>query len=221
MTRNLWRLVGQLFAANGFQPIGAVSERDAIRQFRSTPTIDIVVTDINLQNTNPSNRAGVAVASEIRQQRPDLPVMGLSACIDELQGREREPFTEWLPKGTLPVETLETKLIGWRADAIAYRRNRTEAARRQLDAMRRAGALPAAQIETMRGFLPGTHLEGSPFHSGPDDEYVTPDEILRRAGWRLHLVDAGFSVAKSDDTASPDIRTVSAVPFWIREDGPH
>ena len=211
----------QLFAAAGFQPIGAMSPRDAIRQFRSTPTIDIVITDINLQNKNPLNRAGVAVATEIRQQRPDLPVMGLSACIDDLQGHERKLFTEWLPKGTFSVETLETKLLRWRADAIAYRRGRTEATRRQLDAMRQAGALPDAQIETMCGFLPGTHLEGPPAHSGPDDEYVTPDEILRRAGWRLHLVEAGFSVAKSDDADSLDIRTVSAVPFWIREEGPH
>ena len=116
----------QLFAGHGFQAIGASSEQEAIRQFRSTPTIDIVVTDINLENKDPTNRAGVAVAAAIRNQRRELPVMGLSGCIENLTGSEKEAFTEWLPKGKMRVRALEDRIGHWRQSAIEYRRNRAK-----------------------------------------------------------------------------------------------
>ena len=206
----------KLFAAHGFQPIGATSEQDAIRQFRSTPTIDIVVTDINLRNDDPSNRAGVTVATEIRNQRQALPVMGLSACFRDrdLPDSDRSMFNEWLPKGKFRVDALEKKLGRWRESALKYRRERAAAAKRELDKMRRSGRLPATpQVEMMRGFLPGTHA----LHA--DDEYVTPDEMLRSEGWRLHLVEAGFSCRDDQDAEDSVVRTVSVVPLWIRQRG--
>ena len=78
--------------------------------------------------------------------------------------------------------------------------------------MRRSGALPAPRVEMMRGFLPGTNP------LPPDDQPVTPDEMLRSEGWRLHLVEAGFSL-QDDDGAHTVVRTVSVVPLWLRQEG--
>lgn len=205
----------QFFAGHGFQAIGASSAQEAMRQFRSTPMIDIVVTDINLENEDPANRSGLTLATEIRNRRPMLPVMGLSGCIGDgdLEAKEENVFTECLPKGTFRVQTLEERIGRWRESAIEYRRDRATAARQELDEMRRLGGLPAPRLETKSGFLPGTHpLE-------PGTEPATPDEMLRNEGWRLHLVEAGFSWRDSDDAEDTVVRTVSVVPFWIRQQG--
>ena len=201
----------QLFAAHGFQPIGALSRRDAIRQLRSTPTVDIVVTDVNLERENPSDMSGVAVANEIHSQRPRLPVMGLSGRIDELPQSDLKAFTEWFPKAKYDVGAMEGRLATWRKVALDYRRKRAKEAREKLGAMRQSGGLPAAEVEAMGGFLPGTHA------LQPADRFATPDEILRDEGWRLHLVRAGFSF---DNGKREQVRTASVVPFWLRVEGP-
>ena len=200
----------KLFADGGFQPIEAASVAEAFRQFRSTPTVDLVVADINLNASEPTDRSGVKVVKDITTQRPGLPVVGLSGRVNELTDDEKEGFTELVLKGGWRKKEIKGQLERWRKHALDYRRGRTEAARDQLAAMRRQH-VPAPDVELIRGFLPGTHL-------ATEEDVATPDEILRSAGWRLRLVEAGWRPRGRASGSAGTARTWGVVPFWIREE---
>ena len=198
-----------LFSTEGFQPIEARTAEEAVRQFRSTPTVDIVVADINLRSAEPMDKSGVKVVTDIRRQRPDLPIIGLSGCLKTLKKSEKKPFTHLRLKGSSVA--MEDELGGWKRAALEYRQARADSARRELASMRRERNLPAPDVELVRGFLPGTHL--------PEEEFATPDEILRREGWRLRLVAAEWRSAEEGEHRLEGSRAGGVVPFWIRREG--
>ena len=203
----------ELFLTGGFQPIEAETAEDAFRQFRSTPTVDIVVADINLDKGDPEDKSGVRVAADIRKQRPELPVVGLSGRVFDLEEGEKKVFSTLVLKGAYSGDAIDRQLADWHAEALQYRRERAQRAKRRLATVHEEQGRPTADVELIRGFLPGTHL------SGGDSECSTPDEILRREGWRLRLVEAGLTVRQDDSGGTVTVRTNAAVPFWVREEG--
>nr|WP_298720617.1 response regulator [uncultured Steroidobacter sp.] len=198
----------QLLSKHGFQAIGARSVAEAFREFRGMPTIDIVVTDINLDQNNDQDRSGVDLARAMRERRPTLPVVALSGHFDSLDAEQREPFDDYLLKAGLSVNAMEQKLGEWRDRALAYRHTRAERARSELRRMRSSGARTEPAVDVLRDFMPVARRG-----EGHEDPLYIPDDLLSREGWRLRLVDAGFPLA---DRA---VRTSVAVPFWIRRDG--
>jgi CheY-like chemotaxis protein len=200
----------QLFAQHGFQAIGALSVSDALREFRATPTIDIVVTDINLDEAQIDDKSGVALARTMRERRPNLPVVAISGYFDNLDAEERKPFNDHMLKGTLSLAGLEARLETWRNKALDYRKSRAKKARHELERLREHGVVQP-NVEVLRDFLPG----GRPSVDDPEeDEFMTPDDVLRKEGWRLRLVEAGFQVSALGGT----VKTAIAVPLWMRDE---
>jgi CheY-like chemotaxis protein len=200
----------KLLVHHGFQAIGAMTVSDALREFRATPAIDIVVTDINLDEYNKEDRSGIELARALRDRRPRMPLMAISGQIDTLDTEEKSTFDDYLLKGALNVTTLEEKLQDWRHRALEYRQHRAEKAKSELARLRNVGAASEVDVEVLRDFLPGAHLT----HEDPAD-FQTPDDMLRKEGWRLRLVDAGFAVTDSDGLVS----TSTVVPFWLKQEG--
>ncbi len=201
----------RLFNSNGFQSIGAKTPTDALREFRSTPAIDLVVLDINLIADDTNDKSGVDLARKIRKRRPNIPLMGVSGQFGTLDESERKVFDDYLLKGTLDTTSLRDRLVKWRGLALERRRTRAEAAKGRLERIRQDRSFPEPDVEVLRDFLPGAHAKEEP----DDHDFLTPDEILRREGWRLRLVDAGFQVADVDEEAA---RTAMPILLWLRQE---
>jgi|GEM_PF-1530088 len=213
----------RIFNTHGFQAIGAKSKADALREFRASPTIDIVVTDINLVGSDEADKSGVDLAREIRSRRPTVPVIALSGRFDDLDADEKLSFNGFLLKGAFSVAQLEANLTDWKNQALRYRQARAQKARQDLQQFREDRPLPNPDVELLQDFLPGSHMPtrtDDPTNErddpdGIDDEFLDPDEILRRAGWRLQLVEAGFQLSEFEDMT---VKTGIAIPLWLREE---
>lgn len=208
----------RLFDSNGFQSIGAATAEDALREFRSSPTVDIVITDINLIDSDEYDRSGVEVAQSIKARRPQIPVMAVSGKADSLDGDESRSFDDKLLKGTYSVDRLLKDIQKWRDDAIEYRRSKAAAAKSELAQMKEDRPFPDPDIELQRDFLPGWSPLGTWDESGEED-VVTPDEVLKKVRWRLRLVQAGFRLSDFDEAPGTDsIRTQMAIPLWMKQE---
>jgi len=197
----------RLFNAHGFQCIGATTIVEALRQFRSTPTVDIVIMDINLNGSDEFgefDKSGVEFARRLRQYRRELPIVALSGMFSELDEAERDPFDSYMLKGELNVKELETQIDVWRDLALQYRRRRSQSAKSELEKLRQERSIPEIVVNILRDFPPTA--SGS-----PRLDLVTPEEMLQPEGWQLRLVQAGFDVSKSE-------RTQIAVAIWLRHE---
>ncbi|MEO8657982.1 MAG: response regulator [Bryobacteraceae bacterium] len=198
----------ELFDTYGFQAIGARNISDALREFRATPTIDMLVTDINLDPENEEDRSGIELARNVRERRPLLPIVAYSGHFDALDNSERSNFNDSLLKADLTVASFKTKLVVWRGKALEYRKLRADKARTELARMRADGSAVEPDVEVLHDFLPGSHALAFDLKM----DFETPDEVLRREGWRFRLVEAGFPLENGL------IKTGVAVPFWIRRE---
>jgi CheY-like chemotaxis protein len=206
----------KLLNAHGFQCIATTSEAEALREFRSTPTIDIVITDINLVGPDPADKSGVDLVRKIKERRPNALVMGYSGRVDDLPASEKNLFNSYVVKATLNATDIEKEIAEWRQQAIAFRKSRSEKAKGDLQKMRdESQALPEPKVQFLRDFLPGSHLplEAASDPTKDSDDFETPDEILRRTGWRLRLVEAGFQLSNTNEKT---VQTTIAVPLWLR-----
>lgn len=76
-------VVRELFREEGMEPIGSRSAEEALMIFRKKE-IDLVVTDVKMEGMD-----GVEMAKEMRDLRPDIPIIFISAYVDsyELKGK--------------------------------------------------------------------------------------------------------------------------------------
>jgi CheY-like chemotaxis protein len=194
-----------IFNLNGFFAIGARSKAEALRELRSAPAIDIVVTDIGLNPENPEKDSGFDLLEEVRRRRKDLPVVGYSAQMDE-EALNNTEFDDILPKGQ--AYRLEEKIEKWLELALAYREARIATAKEKLRKLQVRYRITDTDIEILRDFLPGSHMV-------PPDESVeemeTADALLRRAGYRLRIIEAQTPVSDAG------IKVAGPVAVWLRE----
>ena len=71
---------------HGFEVMIAPSREDAFRQLRSSPSVDLLVCDINLDIEDPDDKSGLAVAEVARKERPKLTIVGYSGHFTRLLG---------------------------------------------------------------------------------------------------------------------------------------
>lgn len=202
----------RLFNRFGFQAIGAIDQLNAMKEFRSLPTMDLVVMDVNLDQDNDQDRTGVTIAKEIKKLRPGLPVVALSGKVDSLSKEERTPFTQVFIKAN-PDSNVKDSLPEWRRLAIEYRKQRAQKAKDELKRVRQAYEMPSPDVNVLRDFVPGAVVPEHQFES--NDVAVTPDELLRKAGWRLRLVEAGG--VRVQDMAEK-IKTLIVIPVWLKRE---
>lgn len=120
----------ELFHAVGLRTFGARSLNDASRELSRRADIDLIIVDINLDAADASDRSGVTFARNVREARPELPVVGYSAYFSEedLTGEERRLFRNYLPKGRMGPAELLSRFASWATLADRHRQSRLRAA---------------------------------------------------------------------------------------------
>ena len=102
-----------LFEGAGFQFLGARTGAEALALFRSRK-IDVVVLDYWMSGTN-----GIAIAEEMKRERPNIPIVMLSG-FRSLPGEGIGLVDAWLQKTSIePGQLIE------RVSALANRESRT------------------------------------------------------------------------------------------------
>jgi CheY-like chemotaxis protein len=202
----------QLFDAYGFHSVGARTFPEALLEVRSNPAIDIVVTDINLDAPSGKDRSGLELARQARKFRPRLPVVGYSGLFaeDDLKKEEWKLFDAYLPKGKSGPVQLQANLEEWKRIALSTRRSRTKQALDELKRMKMKYNMRDADFEVLREFIPGGRT-----NSEEDGDEGVPDDVLRRLGYRLRLVECG----SKRPTVDNGTRQVTAtIPLWVRQE---
>lgn len=189
----------RLYRNAGFTAIGVTSPDDAIREIGASPSVDMVVTDVNLLPDRGDDKSGVALAKYIKSVRGKLPIAGYSAYFNtgEMQPDEIELFDLWMPKGSRGTEQIEAEVIGCRELALEHHRARRDDADETLSLLRRRYEVERPEVETLRRLVPG------------EGDAAEVESALRDAGYRLRLVDAG-----SHGLAEPFI-------VWLMDVGEH
>jgi len=184
----------------GIQFIGAKTYWDALREFRATPSIDIVITDVGLDPHDLDDRSGVKLARIISKQRAELPVVGYSGHFTDkdLGEEEQSVFKDFVPKGGLNAKNLFEKFTELRDTALAYRRKRTARAK-----------------EDIRIFQESYNYEPPELTILPHEKVLSGNSAPDRDGF-LHVVEAGAAVPNEEGTA---VTTRVTVPIWIIPEG--
>ena len=133
----------ELLEQHGFTVLGARNREQALAEDAAVPSIDLVVTDVNLDPSSPLDKSGLDLAREIRESESGVPIVGYSALFaeDAFPETELESFDRYHPKGTSsPVEVLENVREMQRL-ARRHRRRRVAKASERIDEYSRTGAL--------------------------------------------------------------------------------
>lgn len=199
----------KLFEEEGFNVISAVSHRDAAREFRACPLVDLVVTDFNLDRENARDQSGVDLARDVKAAFPELPVVGYSALFDEAEIPKgiRGYFDDIQPKGFESPREMLKKLASWRDWASKYRRLRWQRSQEELDRLRAKYRIDPHDFNLLREFVPNARTAPG------DDAPHNVEDVLRQAGYRFRIVEA--EDVERDKLVSTQIKY--PVFVWVHE----
>jgi CheY-like chemotaxis protein len=199
-----------LLEAHGITALGARSAQDALREFRASPGVDIVVTDINLDPLRRKDTSGVALARAIRRVSRDVPIVGYSAAFSEgdLPAGDWEVFDSYFPKGQSEPGQITARVEDWRKKALEHRVARTSRAREELERLREKYPSVVSEFSTLRFLVPtrSAGLETATSQS--------VDELLRLAGYRLRLIERGGPRPQLEDGEG---RLSAPIMFWLKD----
>jgi len=187
----------EAFSDAGFTAIGAQSVDAAMREMRSGPAVDVVVTDIRLDDSKPEDKSGVDLARHIKANYRDMPVAGYSAVFgdSDVEG-DRDVFDSVWPKGSNVIAQIDEIIAKCLDYALVTRKDRHETAFVVHDRLLRRHEQTYPDIELMRELSPGG-----------DPAAARNDSALGEAGYRLKLVEA-----KGNGLAQPVI-------VWLLDTG--
>jgi CheY-like chemotaxis protein len=199
-TRELYK---ELFELMGFAVVGASSYEDAYRELRACPSIDLMLTDVNLHRDKEHDMSGLDLARDIRMMRPDLPIVGYSGRFSEgdLSGDADNIFYVKRIKGHNTPLDWRADLELWRRAATTYRAKRLSKARDELERLQRKYNMDSYDITLLQEYLP---------------LLIRPDSIetvLQHAGYRSAFIDKGRIAG------IPGGGTLSVsfpIPIWLR-----
>ena len=190
----------------GFHVIGASSKRDAEREIRACPSIDILVTDVNLNDKIDTEKSGIDLAGNMRKLRPNLPIIGYSAKFEGLPGIEDKVFNEVYLKGSFTPETLREQARQFYDRAIVYRQGRAEQAAEDSRRLQERYEIDPYDFSLLREFTPGLSL--------PDDTGgKSIESVLRDAGYKLEIIE---KENVPYDAVSEGIVVEYPIPIWLR-----
>lgn len=196
----------ELLELHGFTAIGASSKRDAERELRACPSVDVIVTDVNLDPLRQADRSGLDLAREVKLRYPSLPIMGYSAQFEEndIPSESLGFFDMILLKGRQNIEQLKLNITELRSKAVAYRDTRERNAEREMSRLRERYEIDPYDFELLREFLPG-------LRTTPSEDALTIEDALREAGYTLRIIDQ-WAAEDADEV----VRLKSPVAIWLR-----
>lgn len=110
--------------------VGVPSLGDAMRELRTEPKFDLIITDIRL-SPSADDKSGIELARHVRDQHPDLPIAGYSAVFaDHDLSDDMELFDAISVKGSMDYRSIDETVKHWRrlAEHHRFRDQRHEAA---------------------------------------------------------------------------------------------
>jgi CheY-like chemotaxis protein len=196
----------EVFRNNNFDTVIAENYANALAKFRSTPSISILATDINLDPEDAGNRDGLKLAEELHSIMPALPMVALSGVVTEHAFRESKRatlFKDSLVKGADP-EKFEQSVPRWREWAVEYLGTRLTARDQELLRLKTRYQISDYDFDLMREFIP------LPLESAAD-----LDTLVSSKGYRLHIIEMASLPA---ECVREGIKITKSIPLWIRKD---
>lgn len=195
----------KLLEASGFMALGVSGPDEALREFRAVPAIDLVLTDIHLKPKIRRDMSGLRVAKEIRRIDKKIPIVGYSAFFSEgdLPKHELKIFDQYFPKGAGHDKILADVGV-WKDLAEAYRTARSQWAASKLAEFRQQFPVGKSEFSLLRRLVPDQTA---------DAEEDSIDDILRKAGFRLRLIEPGTRRPRVD---AGEGKMISPVAVWLR-----
>jgi CheY-like chemotaxis protein len=171
-----------LLADAGCTPIPVRSRDEALRELRTSPGVDMVLTDIRLVDRD-GDRSGVELARSIKDLDRDLPVIGYSAHFsdDDDLGSDKALFAGTHIKGRMTYRDILQTIEDCRRRAMDYRLMRTRRALAALEVLRRRHECSVSEGDMIVALAPG----------GAGTRPIAP--ALEQAGYILRLIDIGVS----------------------------
>lgn len=195
-----------------FYTIVAPTKAAAFREIMSSPAIDLVFTDVNLEEGTP-DQSGVDLAVEVRKYRRDLPIVGYSARFEkgELDQAYKRVFDDTMAKSEFRPQKINENIARYHELALEYRDKRTKQAERELERIKTKYEIRDKDIAVLRDLFPGRGFSNELDESGEE----TVDSLLRRLGYGLKIIGPG----ESNQTVDGSVRLIrSPIPFWVRKE---
>jgi CheY-like chemotaxis protein len=214
---SILRATKDYFQRHGLRAIVASNMKEALRHVKSTPALDVIVTDVDLDPTEGNDTGGVTLAKEVRKIRAALPVLAYTGHKEEDFDApvDWEVFDEPLSKGG-GFKTIEENLEVCLKHAKAYRQKRVSSSKEELFRLQEKYDIPDYDVATLRSFIPGGQEDCVPESDLASAGMFSADDLLRRAGYELHLIEAGKKLGHEDVGQAV---TMVPIPVWIRKDG--
>jgi len=189
----------QLFEAADCTVLGVTNSDDAIREVWSSPLVSLVVTDINLSDTDTKDMSGLALMHYLAEAREGLPVAGYSGHFAEraIPKEDRDRFVRWYKRGSLTAGAIEQSVRDLRDEAVKYQERRRADAEERLTELRVKHGIDASTLDTYRSLLPNRLYE--------------VEQILAASGFEALAVATG-PPRKAGAAPWPRV----PVLFWIR-----
>jgi CheY-like chemotaxis protein len=215
--RSIREATKEYFQRHGLRAIVASSVKEALRHVKSTPALDVVITDVDLDpDPDANDTGGVTIAKEVRKIRAALPVLAYTAHKEQDFDApvDWDVFDEPLGKGG-GFKSIEQNLEKCLGHARRYREKRITSAKDELIRLQQKYEIADYDVATLRSFLPGAHdITDKRVEAGVG--MLSADELLRRAGYELHLIEAGKPLG--DEEVGNVVASVP-VAVWVRKEG--
>lgn len=158
-------LSARIFANEEVRVVQAATRAEAQRELIAHPGIDAISLDICLHGGG-DDKEGAALAMEVRELRPDLPIVGYSAYFEEhdLSPEERKAFTAYYHRGG-DIEEISKYVDRCLDEGLEYRRRRRELFDQQLAKLVEAGQIEEREYAVLRSFSPASSDELSIEHA--------------------------------------------------------
>lgn len=203
----------QLLDINGFSVIGVSSKENAEQELRAGPSVDIIITDVNLDPNNDYDISGVDFARETKGLWPDIPIVAYSGRFETgapalmNENDLSEIFYSVHLKGREDSSSLLKHIENWRDEALKYREKRSDHALQELQRLKSKYDIDAHDYNLLREFVPGDPDIPLPAESG------STEGSLRKVGYRFKIIEKGEMYL---DENGDEKRVISPIPIWIQ-----
>jgi hypothetical protein len=126
---------------------------EAIRRIFTTPSVDLILTDIDLDGSG-HDKSGVALARFVKELKLDTPLCGYSSQFedDQLSEEEKQFFDCWYPKAQL-ARHINVMYDELRKRAVAHRVKKIEEAENIMTTLRLKYSIKKEEYEQIRELI--------------------------------------------------------------------
>ena len=202
--------VEEIFNDEGFATLAVEDEHQALREFISSPGVDVVITDVRLHPSMPLDKSGVRLARQLKEISPEIPIVGYSAAYgqNELTDEERNLFTSFYARGASNPREFLKHISAWKELARSFRTERLEDARTRLEGYRQKYRQSAPEYSIMRFLVPNRLVQA-------EGDTSSVEDVLREAGFELRFISRGTTRPTIADGVD---KLQSPLPLWLHKD---